>query len=255
MEEGVVFHPGTKMFRVKYLFKDDPRKLSNNRKTITKMAELTEQRLEQDGLAEEANKVFQAMIDAGAMEEVSKKELSSWDGPVHYVPIQHVIKEGSVSTPCRLVTNSLLNDSQGLSLNGILAKEPMIRTAMPTTWMAGKQGKLRDLTPVRHHTYPDLLLVRGRTKEGMKRMYGAEYLPILMASTRTTDHDVGPQEGSRRGRLHLLHPNSGGVNRGRQEPGQEDQGGVHLVPVPPEAARGTEDVEPASGDYGAVSFL
>ena len=32
---------GTKTFRVKYLFTDDPRKLPDNRKTITKMAELT----------------------------------------------------------------------------------------------------------------------------------------------------------------------------------------------------------------------
>ena len=35
MEEGVVFHPGTKTFRVKYLFTDNPRKLPDNRTTIT----------------------------------------------------------------------------------------------------------------------------------------------------------------------------------------------------------------------------
>ena len=77
MEEGVVLHPGTKMFRVKDLFTDDPRKLPKNCKTITKMAEVTERRLEQDELMEEAYKVFQTMIDAGVIEEVSKQELSS----------------------------------------------------------------------------------------------------------------------------------------------------------------------------------
>ena len=53
MEEDVVFHPGTKTFRVKYLFTDDPQKLPDKCKTITKMAELTERRLERDRLTEE----------------------------------------------------------------------------------------------------------------------------------------------------------------------------------------------------------
>ena len=78
--------------------------------------------MERDGLTEEANKVFQAMIDAGAIEEVLKQELSSWDEPVHYVSMQHAINEGSVSTPCHLVTNSPFNDS----LNGMLAKGPKV---------------------------------------------------------------------------------------------------------------------------------
>ena len=74
----------------------------------------------------EANKVFQAMIGAGAVEEVSEQELRSWEGPVHYVPIQYVINKGSASAPCHLVTNSSFNNSQGLSLNGMLAKGPKI---------------------------------------------------------------------------------------------------------------------------------
>ena len=65
------------------------------------------------------------------------------------------------------------------------AKIFWLRAAMPATWMARKQGTLRDLISLRHHTYPDLLVVRGRGKEGMKRMYGVEYLTILMACTRT----------------------------------------------------------------------
>ena len=55
---------------------------------------------------------------------------------------------------------------------------------MSECWMAGMQGQLRDRIPVWHHTYPYLLVVRGRAEKGMKRMYGVEYLPILMASTR-----------------------------------------------------------------------
>ena len=58
------------------------------------------------------------------------------------------------------------------------------RTAMPATWEAGKKGKLKHLTPVQHDEYEDLLVVRGRALEGMKAMYGVDYLPILMANTR-----------------------------------------------------------------------
>lgn len=39
--------------------------------------------------------------------------------------------------------------------------------AMLATWLAGKKGKLRDLTPVRHSDYEDLLMVWGRTMEGL----------------------------------------------------------------------------------------
>ena len=60
-----------------------------------------------------------------------------------------------------------------------------MRAAMPATWKAGKEGKLRDLTPVKHHICSDLLVVRGQAEEGMKRMYGVKFLPILMSSTRT----------------------------------------------------------------------
>ena len=52
-------------------------------------------------------------------------------------------------------------------------------------FLDGREARLRDLTLVWHHTYPDLLVVRGRGKEGMKRMYGVKFLPILMSSTRT----------------------------------------------------------------------
>ena len=66
-----------------------------------------------------------------------------------------------------------------------VAKIFRIRAAMPATWTAEKQGKLCDLTPVHHNTYPDLLVARGQAEEGMKRMYGVEYLPIFMADTRS----------------------------------------------------------------------
>jgi hypothetical protein len=114
LEEGAKFNPVSCTFRVKYLFTDDSRKLANNVKVVNRMAETNEKRLERDGLTEEANKVFQSMTDAGAVEEVSMQDFNSWEGPTHYSPIQHVVNEGSTWTPCRLVTNSfLLNRRHG----------------------------------------------------------------------------------------------------------------------------------------------
>ena len=48
-----------------------------------------------------------------------------WRGPVHYLPVQAVLKDSSITTPLRLVTNSSLVDPEtGLSLNSILVCGP-----------------------------------------------------------------------------------------------------------------------------------
>ena len=60
-----------------------------------------------------------------------------------------------------------------------------------------------------------------KTNQGL-----AHEVPRCRASRRT-DHDAGPQEGSRREPLHLLHLNTSGLDRGSQGPSQEDQGTVH----------------------------
>ena len=89
------------------------------------MADTLERRLEKKGLIEGANEVFQKMLSNGALVEIPQAELDMWKGPVHYLPIQAVVKEKSTTTPIRLVTNSsLIDPSTGLSLNSILAKGP-----------------------------------------------------------------------------------------------------------------------------------
>ena len=64
------------------------------------------------------------MIQYGALVELSPDEMAMWDGPTHYVSLQHVINEDSTTTPIRIVTNSSLSDRCGISLNGILMKGP-----------------------------------------------------------------------------------------------------------------------------------
>ena len=131
-EDGIVYDPNSGRFNVKYVFIDDPRKLRNNRNQALKIGEVTEKRLIKEGLVEKANEVFDKMLEAGAIVELSNEEMGLWDGPVRYQPIQHVVNLDSVTTPVRLVTNTSIADKDsGLSLNSILAKGPMV---LGDTW-------------------------------------------------------------------------------------------------------------------------
>ena len=126
MEDGISFDDNIGKWRVKYPFLRDPRVLENNYRQVLRMMETLEKRLEKLGKIDEANEVFNKMVEIGALEEIGAEELKMWSGPVHYLPIQAVVQEKSMTTPVRLVTNSSLVDrSTGLSLNSILAKGPM----------------------------------------------------------------------------------------------------------------------------------
>ena len=131
IEEGIVFDDKVGRFRVTYPFIDDPRKLTNNYRQVVKIAESEEKKLFKENLTETANKLFDKMIDVGAVTELTEAEMRMWNGPVHYVSIQHVIDPSSVTTPLRLVTNSSLADPRtGISLNSILAKGPKVLNDM-----------------------------------------------------------------------------------------------------------------------------
>lgn len=72
---------------MKYLFIDDPRKLSDNYKQVVKIAESEERKLAKENLTEQANKLFDKMLDVGAVADLSKAEMDMWEGPVHYLSI------------------------------------------------------------------------------------------------------------------------------------------------------------------------
>ena len=125
MEESISFDSRVGKWRVNYAFNQDPRILRNNYRRVLRMSESTERRLIKLGKMLEANALFKKMVDIGALEEVSACELSMWNGPVHYLPIQAVMKDTSITTPLRLVTNSsLLDPETGFSLNSILISGP-----------------------------------------------------------------------------------------------------------------------------------
>ena len=73
-----------------------------------------------DGLLECFNREFDKMINHGALVELTPADMQLWKGAVHYVPLQHVIKEDSPTTPFRIVTNSSLSNKHGVSLNSLM---------------------------------------------------------------------------------------------------------------------------------------
>ena len=54
---------------------------------MVKIAESEERRLAKENLTEQANKLFDKMLDVGAVADLSKAEMDMWEGPVHYLSI------------------------------------------------------------------------------------------------------------------------------------------------------------------------
>ena len=122
IESKIKYESATQTFVVSYPFTADPSVLPDNKMQVIKIAEREEKRLLKSDLLDIFNEEFNKLINYGALQELSTQELDLWDGPKHYVSLQHVIKEDSVTTPLRIVTNSSLSDRKGLSLNSILMK-------------------------------------------------------------------------------------------------------------------------------------
>ena len=85
-------------FYIKFPFLVDPAELADNYNQVVRIAEAEERRLEKEGRMAEFNELIIKLQELGAMEEISKHELASWVGPVHYVSLQNVISEESATT-------------------------------------------------------------------------------------------------------------------------------------------------------------
>ena len=76
-----------------------------------------EKRLMRDRLMEDYHVEMNKAVKAGSVVKLSKKELETWSGPVHYLCHFPVLKPGSVTTKVRIVANSKMKNAKtGLSL-------------------------------------------------------------------------------------------------------------------------------------------
>ena len=122
IESKIQYDQSLHQFVVSYPFTQDPSILPNNKTQVIKIAEREEKHLAKCGLLDSFNQEFNKMLSNGALVELSNHEQEMWDGPTHYVSLQHVVNESSSTTPLRIVTNSSLSNRNGLSLNSILMK-------------------------------------------------------------------------------------------------------------------------------------
>ena len=124
IESKVTYNEEQQCFFVQYPFLDDPRTLSSNRGQVIKIAEREERKLLKEGLLAQFNAEFDKMVESGVIVELSEDEMRIWEGPEHYVSLQHVVREDSPTTPIRIVANSSLSSKNGVSLNNIVMKGP-----------------------------------------------------------------------------------------------------------------------------------
>ena len=107
-----------------YAFKQDPSVLYDNKGQVIQLLQKQEKRLSRSKVyADKYREQFQDLFDPQILTEISKEENLKYDGPVFYVSTHKVFKEGSSSTPIRLVINPSLK-YKGIGLNDIVIKGP-----------------------------------------------------------------------------------------------------------------------------------
>ena len=101
-----------------------PSDLPDNKVAAMAMLKSTERRLARD--AEHARlykEQMNDMINRTVARKLTQSEMQAYDGPVYYISHHEVFKDGSSSTPCRIVFNSSAS-FKGHSLNQYWAKGP-----------------------------------------------------------------------------------------------------------------------------------
>ena len=107
-----------------YLWLKDPKLLQDNSKSVKYSLYATERRLEKDSMLKETYIAqWKDLIERGVAVKLSKEQLDSYEGPVYYLSHHEVIRNDSLSTPCRLVFNSS-QKINGQCINDFWAKGP-----------------------------------------------------------------------------------------------------------------------------------
>ena len=122
--EKVIYDESQKCFFVTYPFIDDPHVLPADSGQVIKIAEREEAKLIKESLLDQFNEELDSMLENNVIVELTEPEMIMWEGPTHYVSLQHVTREDNATTPVRIVANSSLSSKGGVSLNSILMKGP-----------------------------------------------------------------------------------------------------------------------------------
>ena len=135
---------------VQYPLKPEAYLQTDNSRQAKAMQGNIERRLLRDQLMEDYQKEMQKAVQAGSVVKMSKQELESWDGPVHYLCHFPVLKPESVTTKVRIVANSKMkNNNTGLSLNDVVEPGPNALNGLLDVlilWRSVEVGLLFDLT-------------------------------------------------------------------------------------------------------------
>ena len=127
IRDKMILDPVEERWEAEYAYSVDPCILNkdgkDNRELALKLLVRLENRLRKTNMAEKYCEQMNDFIQRGIIRPLSKEEMDEYDGPTWYVSHHEVLKEGSTSTPVRVVVNSSLRFN-GLTLNEILIKGP-----------------------------------------------------------------------------------------------------------------------------------
>ncbi|XP_062618012.1 uncharacterized protein LOC134279607 [Saccostrea cucullata] len=127
IETGLKHDDANKCWTINYPWKRNPSELPNNIQAVIGRLRSTEQRLKKTGdeHTQEYQKQIDDMVQRKAARKLSPEEVTSYKGPVHYLPHHEVLKPESSSTPLRIVFNSSAS-YMGHVINDYWAKGPKV---------------------------------------------------------------------------------------------------------------------------------
>ena len=117
-------------YEVELPFRDDAPLIANNYVNAKKQLESTERRLmKNEESKQQYEKAIDEYVDLGFAKELSMKEAQEvrWSKNAYYVPHHAVVRESSVSTKIRIVSNASSPDRNGISLNDTLLPGPPLQ--------------------------------------------------------------------------------------------------------------------------------
>ncbi|XP_068203603.1 uncharacterized protein [Palaemon carinicauda] len=131
IEEGLHYDSIKGYWIASYPWIGDPNKLPNNVSLAYGRLKSTERRLMKLGsdYSKKYNDQILDMVHRGVARKLIIDEMSSYNGPIHYLPHNEIHKPDSVSTPLRIVFNSS-SSYLGHVLNDYFAKGPDVLNSM-----------------------------------------------------------------------------------------------------------------------------